>query len=125
MVGRGSALKLRGQTLTQLCEGGTPCFLHLNKGHGPWQSSGYWDFVKGKLETLSAEHQSVLEKIKHIGNLRSGCLLLLFCVASRANHNLFVPCVQTPHFRLQLDMTSLGAGVPRRHVGYRVIAFAC
>ena len=46
---------------------------------------GHWDFVKGKLEALSTEHQSLLEQIKHIGDVQSAWLLLLFCTASRAN----------------------------------------
>ena len=49
---------------------------------------GHWDFVKGKLEALSSEHQSLLEKIQHIGDLQSAWLLLLFCAASRANYTL-------------------------------------
>ena len=62
-------------------EGGTRCFPHLNK-------VGHWDFVKGKLEALSTEQQSLLEKIQHIGDLQSAWLLLLFCAASRANYTL-------------------------------------
>ena len=44
--------------------------------------------ISCKLEALSTEHQSLVEKIQHIGDLQSAWLLLLFCGASRANYTL-------------------------------------
>ena len=65
---------------------------------------GHWDFFKGKLEALSTEHQSLLEKTQHIGDLQPAC-----CCCSAPRHERtthFGECTRM-HSRLQFAMTSL------------------
>ena len=57
---------------------------------GFWYFLGSPEFFQARLLELSASHQRLVDKIPHVSDLLSVCLLLLFCAASRPSYILRV-----------------------------------